>query len=53
MTKYSSTTLSKYLEQLNNKSLLKYNRDNDYVINDSMLKSWLKNKKETEGHYPV
>ncbi|AGN16737.1 ATP-binding protein [Methanobrevibacter sp. AbM4] len=45
MTKYSSTTLSKYLEQLNNKSLLKYNRDNDYVINDSMLKSWLKNKK--------
>lgn len=53
MTKYSSTTLSKYLEQLNNKSLVKYNRNNDYVINDSMLKSWLENKKETEGHYPV
>lgn len=53
MTKYSSTTLSKYLEQLNNKSIVKYTKNKDYVINDSMLKSWLKNKKETEGHYPV
>lgn len=53
MTKYSSTTLSKYLEQLNNKSIVKYTKNKDYVINDSMLKLWLKNKKETEGHYPV
>ena len=53
MTKYSTTTLSKYLEQLNNKSLLRYTRNKDYVINDPMLESWLKNKKETEGHYPV
>lgn len=53
MTEYSTTTLSKYLEQLNNKSLLRYTRNKDYVINDPMLESWLKNKKETEGHYPV
>lgn len=52
-TKYSKSTLSKYIDSLNNKAIVKYNYENTYSLNDSMLKTWLKHKKETEGQYPL
>lgn len=47
----SKTTLIKYLDSLSMKGLIKYS-ENGYVLNDEMLRSWLVNKLETEGHYP-
>ena len=52
-TKYSKSTLTKYIESLNNKAIIKYTHDKNYSLNDSMLKTWLKHKKETEGQYPL
>ncbi|MBE6494601.1 MAG: ATP-binding protein [Methanosphaera stadtmanae] len=52
-TKYSKSTLTKYIESLNNKAIIKYNHDKNYSLNDPMLKTWLKHKKETEGQYPL
>lgn len=52
-TGYSKSTLTKYIESLNNKAIIKYNHDRTYSLNDSMLKTWLKHKKETEGQYPL
>jgi len=48
---YSKSTIIKYVEILNNRGIIDhyYNR---YVISDSMLKTWLKYKKEMDGHYP-
>lgn len=51
--KYSKSTLTKYIDSLNNKGILDYTRDKKYAINDAMLKTWLKHKKETEGQYPL
>ncbi len=47
----SKTTILKYLDSLSNKGIIKYLNKN-YSLNDEMLKTWLKYKKETEGQYP-
>jgi len=52
-TGYSKSTLTKYIDSLNNKAILKYSRQNTYALNDKMLETWLKYKKETEGQYPM
>lgn len=52
-TNYSKSTLTKYIESLNNKAIIKYNHDKTYSLNDAMLKTWLKHKKDTEGQYPI
>lgn len=48
----SKTTLIKYLDSLSMKGIIKYT-ENGYVLNDDMLKTWLRHKLETEGHYPL
>ena len=48
----SKTTLIKYLDSLSMKGIIKYTQTG-YVLNDDMLKTWLKHKLETEGHYPL
>ncbi|WP_455644850.1 AAA family ATPase [Methanosphaera sp.] len=52
-TGYSKATLTKYIDSLNNKGILDYGFDKKYTINDIMLKTWLRNKKEVEGQYPL
>lgn len=52
-TGYSKSTLTKYIDSLNNKAVLKYSHEKTYTLNDQMLKTWLKHKKETEGQYPI
>jgi len=52
-TGYSKSTLTKYIDSLNNKAILKYTHQNMYALNDKMLETWLKYKKETEGQYPI
>jgi hypothetical protein len=48
----SRNTLSKYLDILKNKGIITFNDTTGYQIADSMLSSWIKQKKETEGYYP-
>lgn len=48
----SKTTLIKYLDSLSMKGIIKYT-ETGYVLNDDMLKTWLRHKLETEGHYPL
>ena len=50
---FSRATLLKYIDSLNNKGMLKYTYRNTYTLNDRMIKTWLKYKKETEGQYPL
>jgi len=50
---YSKSTLTKYIDSLNNKAIIKYTNEKRYCLNDQMLKTWLKYKKETEGQYPL
>ena len=50
---YSKSTLTKYINSLNNKAIIKYTNEKRYCLNDQMLKTWLKYKKETEGQYPL
>ena len=47
----SKVTLIKYLDSLSMKGLVKYCEDG-YTLNDDMLRTWLKHKRESEGHYP-
>jgi AAA+ ATPase superfamily predicted ATPase len=47
----SSKTLVKYLDSLKNKGIVTHT-NKIYKIEDHMLSTWLKNKKETEGYYP-
>ncbi len=47
----SKTTIIKYLDSLSMKGIIIYT-ENGYMLNDDMLKTWLLNKLETEGHYP-
>ena len=51
-TGFSKSTLTKYIESLNNKAILEYSNNKTYSLSDQMLKTWLKHKKETEGQYP-
>ena len=50
---FSKATLTKYIDSLNNQGMLKYTYHNTYALNDNMIKTWLKHKKETEGQYPL
>ena len=50
---FSKATLTKYIDSLNNQGMLKYTYHNTYALNDNMIKTWLKYKKETEGQYPL
>ena len=50
---FSKVTLAKYIESLNNHGLIKYAFNDTYALNDEMLRTWLLNKKETEGQYPI
>ena len=50
---FSKATLTKYIDSLNNQGMLKYTYQNTYTLNDKMIKTWLKHKKETEGQYPL
>lgn len=50
---YSKATLTKYIDSLNNKGIVKYTYDKQYSLNDQMLRTWLIHKKETEGNYPL
>lgn len=47
----SKVTVIKYIDSLSNKAIINY-FDRKYFIDDAMLKTWLKHKKETEGYYP-
>ena len=50
---FSKATLTKYIDSLNNQGMLKYTYQNTYSLNDKMIQTWLKHKKETEGQYPL
>lgn len=49
---YSKNTIIKYVDVLVNRGLINHYMD-EYSINDMMLKTWLENKKEMSGHYPL
>ncbi len=51
--KYSKVTVNKYIDSLNNKGIIEYKVNNNYVIADKILKTWLSTKKENEGIYPI
>lgn len=48
---YSNKTLVKYTNRLKNKGILSH-LDKKYAIEDLMLTSWLKYRKENDGFYP-
>jgi uncharacterized protein len=48
---FSSKTLLKYINRLKNKGILSH-ANRKYFIEDHMLSSWLKNRKEEDGFYP-
>jgi AAA+ ATPase superfamily predicted ATPase len=48
---YSNKTLLKYTNRLKNKGILSHTNKR-YAIEDIMLRSWLKYRKENDGYYP-
>ena len=50
---FSKATLAKYIDSLNNQGMIKFTYENKYTLNDEMIRTWLKHKKETEGQYPI
>lgn len=50
---FSKATLYKYIDSLNNQGMIKYTYENKYALNDEMIRTWLRHKKETEGQYPL
>lgn len=48
---FSNATLNKYLNNLSNKGFVKY-ENKYYLIEDKMLKTWLKHQKKINGIYP-
>ena len=50
---FSKATLYKYIDSLNNQGMIEYTYENKYSLNDEMIRTWLKHKKETEGQYPL
>lgn len=50
---FSKATLAKYIDSLNNQGIIKFTYENKYALNDEMIRTWLKHKKETEGQYPI
>ena len=51
-TDYSSSTINKYLNSLQNRGIVSYN-DKLYLLEDQMLKVWLEYEKECRGFYPL
>lgn len=50
-TTFSTATVSKYLNNLENKGIFK--NDNEfYLLEDLMIKTWLEHEKENRGVYP-
>ena len=50
-TQISNKILVKYLHALKNKGIINHT-NTIYNIEDHILSSWLKNKKQTQGYYP-
>lgn len=50
-TDFSTSTINKYLNSLQNKGIVSY-KDKQYLLEDQMIKAWLKHEKETRGFYP-
>lgn len=48
---FARGTLAKYLDILKNKGIIS-SEGRKYVIDDHLLDTWLKNKKEVDGYYP-
>lgn len=48
---FSPNTLSKYLDSLKNKGIISH-LDRKYRVDDHMLSSWLKYRKEKDGFFP-
>ena len=51
--KYSKSTILKYIDLLSNKGIIEYTSQQDYILSDIMLQTWLTIKYENEGHYPL
>ena len=47
----SKNTIIKYLDSVSNKGIVSYN--NKYTLDDKMLETWLKHKKDTDGYLPL
>ena len=50
-TQYSTSTINKYLNSLQNKGIVSY-KNRMYILEDQMIKAWLEHEKETRGFYP-
>ena len=50
-TDFSTSTINKYLNSLQNKGIISY-KNKLYLLEDQMIKSWLEHEKETRGFYP-
>ncbi len=51
-TSFSTATIDKYLNILQNKGIVKYENE-CYELEDLMLKTWLEHEKQTRGSYPL
>ncbi|RAP43461.1 MAG: ATPase [Methanosphaera sp. rholeuAM6] len=49
-TEFSTSTINKYLNSLQNKGIVSY-KNKLYVLEDQMIKAWLEHEKETRGFY--
>lgn len=50
---YAKSTITKYIRSLLNKGIIEYTYNEEYVLSDSMLKTWLEIKYENDGIYPA
>lgn len=51
-TGYSTATVNKYINSLQNKGIVGY-QEKKYYLEDKMLKNWLIHEKEVRGMYPL
>jgi len=50
-TDFSTSTINKYLNSLQNKGIVSY-KNKLYLLEDQMIKAWLEHEKEIRGFYP-
>jgi len=50
-TDFSTSTVNKYLNSLQNKGIVSY-KNKLYLLEDGMIKAWLEHEKECRGFYP-
>jgi len=50
-TDFSTSTINKYLNSLQNKGIVSY-KNKLYILEDQMIKAWLEHEKQTRGFYP-